>query len=105
MQHAHLAETQQSLRPTRPEHQQGQRQHQQFEGGENCEYHVDPKTGWRAVLRRATGKPSGSVLHLQLHSGKLHNGKRVGAHDNLHHLRNGCDFGFFEGIPENRWGV
>ena len=28
-------------------------------------------------------------LHLQLRSGQLHNGKRVGAHGSLHHLRNG----------------
>ena len=41
-------------------------------------------------------------LHLQLRSGQLHNGKRVGTHGNLHHLRNGGDFGFLDGIPENR---
>ena len=39
-------------------------------------------------------------LHLQLRSGK-----RVGAHGSPHHLRNGGDFGFLEGIPENRRGV
>ena len=33
-------------------------------------------------------------LHLQLRGGR--NGKRVGAHGNLHHLRNGGDFGFLE---------
>ena len=44
-------------------------------------------------------------LHLQLHSGQLHNGKRVGAHGSLHHLRNGGDFGFLKRIPENRRGV
>ena len=43
MQDAHLAETQQSLRPIRPEHQQRQREGQQFEGGENFDYHVDRK--------------------------------------------------------------
>ena len=43
-------------------------------------------------------------VHLQLRSGKLHNGKRVGAHGSPHHLRNGGDFGFLEGIPENRRG-
>ena len=47
MQDAHLTETQQSLRPIRPEHQQRQREDQQFEGGENFDYHVDRKTGWR----------------------------------------------------------
>ena len=41
-------------------------------------------------------------LHLQLLSGQLRNGKRVGAHGSLHHLRNGGDFGFLERIPENR---
>ena len=30
-----MAETEQSLRPIRPEHQQRQRQNQEFEGGEN----------------------------------------------------------------------
>ena len=44
-------------------------------------------------------------LHLQHRSGKTHNGKRVGAHDSQHHLINGGDFGFLEGIPENRRGV
>ena len=45
-------------------------------------------------------------LHFQRRSSKLHNGngKRVGAHDFLRHLRNGGDFGFVEGIPENRRG-
>ena len=33
-------------------------------------------------------------LHLQLRSGQLRNGKSVGAHGNLHHLRNGGVFGF-----------
>ena len=47
MQDAHLAGTQQSLRPIRPEHQQRQRQDQQFEGGENFDFYVDRKTGWR----------------------------------------------------------
>ena len=41
-------------------------------------------------------------LHLQLRSGRLRNGKRVGAHGNLHHLRNGGDFGFLERIAEDR---
>ena len=41
-------------------------------------------------------------LHLQLRSGNFHNDKRVGAHGNLHHVINGSDFGFLEGIPENR---
>ena len=44
-------------------------------------------------------------LHLQLHSGQLHSGKRVGTHGSRHHLRYGGDFGFLEGIPENRRSV
>ena len=48
MQDAYLAETQESLRPIRPEHQQRQRDDQQFEGGgENFDYNADRKTGWR----------------------------------------------------------
>ena len=56
MQDAHLAETQQSLRPIRPEHQQRQRQDQQFKGGENFDSHVDPRTGWR-YYREPWGNP------------------------------------------------
>ena len=41
-------------------------------------------------------------LHLQLHSGRRRNGQQVGAQGNPHHLRTGGDFGFLEGIPENR---
>ena len=58
-----------------------------------------------AVLQRATGKPRRQRLHLQLRSVYFHNGKRVGAHGSLHHLRNGGDFGFLENIPEHRLGV
>ena len=43
-------------------------------------------------------------LHLQHRSSTLHSGRRVGAHG-IPHLRNGGDFGFLEGIPENRRGV
>ena len=46
MQDAHLAETQQSLGSIRPEHQERQRQDQQFEG-ENFDYYADRKTGRR----------------------------------------------------------
>ena len=52
-----LGETQQSLRPIRPEHQQRQRQDQQFEGGENFDHCVDRKTGWR-YYREPRGNPS-----------------------------------------------
>ena len=57
MQDAHLAETRQSLRPIRPEHQQRQRGDQQFEGGENFDYYVVRKTGWR-YYREPRGNPS-----------------------------------------------
>ena len=61
MQDAHLAETQQSLRPISSENQQRQREDQQFEGGENFDYYVVRKN-WMAVLQRATRKPVGSVF-------------------------------------------
>ena len=54
MQDAHSAETQQSLRPIRPEHQQRQRPNQQFGGGENFDYYVDRKTGWRYLVANFT---------------------------------------------------
>ena len=60
---------------------------------------------WMAVLHRATGENRRQRLHLQHRSGKTHSGKRVGAHRIPHHLINGGDFGFLEGIPENRLGV
>ena len=51
-----------------------------------------------AVLQRATEKPASSTSQWPT----SHNGRRVGAHGIPHHLRNGGDFGFLEGIPENR---
>ena len=80
-QDAHLAETQQSLRPIRPEQQQRKRQDQPLEGGENFDYYVDRKTGW--LYYREPRENRGQRLHLQLRSGKLHSGKRVGAHGSL----------------------
>ena len=41
-------------------------------------------------------------LHLQHRSGKPHNDRRDGARGIPHHLINGGDFGFLEGIPESR---
>ena len=55
-----------------------------------------------AVLQGATVKPVGRVFIFEIHIGKTHNGRRVGAHGIPHHLINGGDFGFLEGIPENR---
>ena len=89
MQDAHLEESRQSLRPIRPEHQQHQRQNQQFEGGENFDYYVARKTGGTTESYEETRRQH---LHLQLRFGQLRNGKRVGAHGSLHHLRNGGDF-------------
>ena len=57
MQDACLAATQQSLRPIRPEHQQRQRQDQQFGGGRNFDNYVDRQTGWR-YWREPRGNPS-----------------------------------------------
>ena len=51
------------------------------------------------------GKPVGSVFIFNISVEKTHNGKRVGAHGIPHPLINGGDFGFLEGIPENRRGV
>ena len=60
-------------------------------------------TGDRAFISSAFTNVN--VHDIQLRSGKLLNGKRVGTHGSPHHLRNGGDFGFLEGIPENRRGV
>ena len=86
MQDARLAETRQSLRPIRPEHQQRQREDQQFE--------MEEKTS----ITMSIGKLDGGTterhgetrrqrLHLQHRSGKTHSGKRVGAHGIPHHLK------------------
>ena len=53
-------------------------------------------------ITESHGETRRQRLHLQHRSGKAHNGKRVGAHGIPHHLLNGGDFGFLEGIPENR---
>ena len=61
---------------------------------------------WMAVLQsHGESRRQHLHLHLQLRSGRLHNGRRVGARGNPHHLRNGGDFGFLERIPENRRSV
>ena len=46
-QDAHMTDTQQTRIPMRPQHQQRQRQNQQFEEGENFDYKIDRKTGLR----------------------------------------------------------
>ena len=60
MQNGHLAETQQSLKPIRPEHQQRQRHDQHFEGGENFDYYVDRKNGWRYYREPRRNPPAAS---------------------------------------------
>ena len=60
MQDAHQAETQQSLRPTHPQHRQRQRQNQQFEGGENFDHKVDRKPGWRYYRKPRWNPPAAS---------------------------------------------
>ena len=98
---AHLAETRQSLRPIRPEHQRRQRNDEQSEGAEYFDWLIRSEN-WMAALTESHGESRRQRLHLQLRSGQLHNGKRVGTHGNLDHLRNGGGFCFLEGIPENR---
>ena len=84
MQDAQLDETQHSLIQIRPQHQQRQRQNQQFEGGENfVTTSIAKLDGGTTESHRETRRQH---LHLQLHSGK-----RVGAHDSLHHLSSGGD--------------
>ena len=104
MQDARLVETRQSLRPTRPEHQQRQRQDQQFEEGENFDYYVDRKTGWRYYGEPRRNPPAPSSSSASQWS-KLHCGRRVGAHGIPHQLTNDGDFGFLSENPENRRGV
>ena len=52
-------------------------------------------------IMESQGETRRQHLHLQLRSGKVTNGDQIGAHGILHHLKNGGDFGFLEGIPEN----
>ena len=51
------------------------------------------------------GETGRQRLHLEHRSGKPHTGKQVGARGSPHHLINGGDFSFLEGIPKNRRGV
>ena len=55
-----------------------------------------------AVLQRATEKPAGSVFIFNFAVTNLT--LASGAHGSPHHLRNGGDFGFLEGIPEKSTG-
>ena len=87
--------------PIRPEHQQRYRQDQQFEAGGNFDFYVHRKIGW--LYYRATGKSTRSFFTFNFTIAKLHNGKRVGAHGSPHHLGNGCDFGFLDGILYQAW--
>ena len=104
MQDAHLAETRQSLRPIRPEHQQRQRQDLQFDAEKtSITTSIAKVDGGGTESHRETRRQHLHLhLHLQVRSGRLRNGKQVGAHGSLHHLRNGGDFGFLEGIAEHR---
>ena len=83
----------QSLIPIRPQHQQRQRKtaiRRRRKLRLQCR-----SQDWMAVLQRATETRRQNLhLHLQLRSGRLRNGKRVGAHGKLHHLRNGGEFRF-----------
>ena len=100
MQDAHLEETQQSLRPY-------------VQNISNVNDKIINSKEEKTSITMSIGKLDGGTtesygatrrqrLHLQLRSGKLHSGKRVGAHGSQQNLRNGGDFGFLEGIPESR---
>ena len=55
-----LSETEQTLISIHPQHQQRQRQNQQFEGGVNFDYYVDRKTGWRYFRGPRRNPPAAS---------------------------------------------
>ena len=61
LQDAHLAETQQSLRPIRPEHQQRQREDKTIRRRRKLRL-LCRSENWMGVLQRATVKPVGSVF-------------------------------------------
>ena len=60
LQYAHLARTQQSYRPIHRSQQVRQRKEQQFEGGEDFDNVVDPKTGWRSYKESLGNLPTAS---------------------------------------------
>ena len=80
MQDAHLAETKHSLIPIRPQHQQRQRQKQQFEASNTMSI-----TRLESGITECHGETRRQHLHLQLQlrSGRLPHGKRVRAHGNV----------------------
>ena len=96
MQDFHLAENAAISETDTSEHQQRQREDQQFETSITMSiFKLDGGTTESHGGRRQR-------LHLQHRSGKTHNGKRVEAHGIPHHLIHGGDFGFLEEIPEHR---
>ena len=56
----HLARTQQSNRPIHRSQQYRQGKEQQFEGGEDFDYVVDTKTGWRFYKESRRNLPTAS---------------------------------------------
>ena len=94
MQDAHLPETQQSLRPIRPEHQQRQRQDQQFDGGENFDYHVDRKIGWRYYREPRRNPPAASSSSTSQWQTSQWQTSWSSWQPTSSEMRNGCDFGF-----------
>ena len=104
MQDASLAETRQSPRPIRPEHQQHRREkiNNSKEEKTSITVSIGKLDGGTTERHRETRRQR---LHLQYRSGKTHSGRRVGAHGIPHHLIDGGDFGFLKGLPENRRGV
>ena len=55
-----------------------------------------------AVLQRATKKPAGSIFIFNFAAANFTMASELELMAALHHQRNGGDFGFLEGIPENR---
>ena len=102
MQGAHLAETQQSLRPIR------QNINSVSDQISNPKEEKTSITVWIVKPDGGTTENHDETrrqhLHLQLRSGQLHNGKRVGAHGSLHHLRNWW-FRFLGKISRKSTGV
>ena len=90
---------QQSLMPIRPQHQQRQRQDQQFEGGANFDYCVDRKIGWRyyrGSRRNPQAASSSSTSQWQTSRWQT-------SWSSWQPTASG-DCGFLEGTPENRRG-
>ena len=103
MQDARMAEMWQSLIPIRPEHKQRQRENQQFEGGENFDYYVDRKAGWRyhrEPRRNPQAASSSSSSTSQWPTSQWQTSWNSWQPSSSEKM--GGDFGFLERIQEDR---